>query len=139
MNFPRYRATHYTKHIPHSLRRLVQRSDEGRKALVVPLAQRLLPDMGEVFRVGYRQAVLEAAGTKSFPEGRFPVFTTRLRKGMRPHGEKGALKDARQRCAEDVVRWPFPRYEQHFLLWKEDSWRVLLPQEVEALMGVPPH
>ena len=95
--------------------------------------------MGKVVRGGYSPSLLEASGTQNFPEGRFPVFTTRLRPGMEPHGRNSASAEAISRCKEDSSRWPYYWYEDKFLLWKGDEYRFLLPQEIEVLMGLPAH
>ena len=115
------------------------RNSEGRQEVVVPPAQRLLAEMGKVVQGGFWPTLLEAAGTRDFAEGRFPVFTTKLRPGMEPHRQKFASAEAVQRCKADGKRWPCYWYEDRFLRWKEDEYRLFLPQEVEALMGMPRH
>ena len=106
----------------------LRRNSEGRQEQVVPPAQRLLPDMGKVVQGGFWPTLLEAAGTRDFPEGRFPVFTTRLGPGRETHGRKSASAEAVQRCKADGKRWPYYWYDDRFLLWKEDEYRLFLPQ-----------
>ena len=110
----------------------LMRNEEGRLALVVPPAQRVLPDLGRVIQGGFWPSLLEAAGTKEFPEGRFPVFTSRFHPGMEPHGWTKASPEAIQRCQEDGKIWPYYRYEDCFLLWRGEEQRILLPKEIAA-------
>ena len=117
----------------------LQLNEEGRSALVVPPAHRLLPDLGKIVKGGFWPSLLEAAASREFPEGRFPVFTTRLRPGMEPHGRKSASAEAVQRCVDDGKIWPYYWYEDKFLLWREDEHRLLAAEEIESLMGMPRH
>ena len=115
----------------------LQSSANGWREFVVPPAQRHLGDPGEIFKGGAWPSYLEQSGTRTFPEGRFPCITSRLRPGVVPHGRARASDEAVRRCQQDGSRWPFYWYESAFIVWKEGTWRLLLAEEAESLMGLP--
>ena len=46
--------------------------------------------------------------------------------------------DAASRFEEDHRRFPPGSYEEHSLVWKQDRWRQLCPEERAQLLGMPP-
>lgn len=75
--------------------------------------------------------VLKSGGT-----GAMHTFT---REFYRPNDRiRQVSADAASRFEEDHRRFPPGSYEEHSLVWKQDRWRQLCPEERAQLLGMPP-
>ena len=109
----------------------------GRQEVQIPYSARRLPDLGRIFRSSFFPRRLRGAGTRDFPEGKFPCLTCPLRPGMRPWGEERASMMALQRSEQDGGIYQPYHYEDSVLLWAQEQFRRPCADEWDQLFGFP--